>query len=110
MKKTVMVLLSVLLIALVLVVGSTRLGGNALAQSPGKQVVVLRCSVSAPVSSIPIVMSSSGSAGAPVVIRGTTCAQALADLLSDGFGIQTVESAGRDNDTDLYYTLASSNP
>ena len=109
MKRMTAVLVSLVLIAVVVFLASVALRGNAFAQPPSNEVVILRCAVSAPVSSIPSVMSASGSTGAPIVQRGTICAQAVSDLLKEGFALQDVESAGRDADTDLYYTLMSGN-
>ena len=111
MNKKVVAVLSLLAIALILAFGSSLIGSGAHAQSPAVEVVVLRCAISAPVSSIPIVHSSNGSANAPEIRRGTTCAQGLATLIGLGFEIQAVEAAGVDNvETDLYYTLVSRSP
>lgn len=108
MKNTLIALLSVALIAVVFVMGRETLADNALAQPPGNDVVILRCTVSDQVSSMPTVMSMSGSVTAPAVTRGTDCAQAVADLLNLGFGIQDFETGVWDGETDLYYTLVLS--
>lgn len=110
MKRLGVVLLSISVLVLVLILGSTQLGGNAFAQPPSAEVTILRCSVSAPVSSIPVAHSSSASANAPVIARGTTCAQGLALLLNEGFEIVALESAGTGDRMDLYYTLATGGP
>lgn len=111
MKKIAVLLSSIVVLVFVLTAANSGLGDSALAQPPANEVVVLRCSVSASISGLPIVTSADSSVNAPTVGQGTRCAQGLSALLSDGFKIEVVESAGRpDGVTDLYYTLVSAGP
>jgi hypothetical protein len=94
-KRTGVVIVALLVVTFILVAGSARLG----------EVIVLRCSISASVTSRPIVTAFDGSAAEPVVAQGALCASALADLIQAGYTIDFVESAGGVYKTDLFYTL-----
>lgn len=76
---------------------------DADAQSPDDRVVILLCVQSSSSPSM-VVRSANSSEGAPTFNGGESCAQALADLMDDGFNIEDVEPAFR---AALIYTLES---
>jgi hypothetical protein len=104
-KRTGVGIVAILAVTFILVAGSTQLGSEAHAQPPLGEVIILRCSISASVTSRPIVTAFDGSAAEPVVAQGALCAGALADLVQAGYMIDFVESAGGPHQTDLFYTL-----
>lgn len=88
------IVLSALLLGLVAMVGVIALKSDVSAKQP-TQVVILGCHVSnlpaPPFTLFNKVLLSSSSAGAPLVALNTDCAQALADVLSEGFELAKVE-------------------
>lgn len=95
MRRTVIILLFALFFVFVLVLDIASLKSDAFAQSQPSEVVNLICMgdfwVSPPSFSV---VASSSSAGAPPIPLGTTCAQALANLLNADFKIKDVQGGG----------------
>jgi hypothetical protein len=87
--------LAVLLVVLVLLVSSTGHGNNIYAQStedPGStKAVIFTCIPLGRLQDGLSVERISSSTGASSVSLRTDCAQALADLLNEGYGVADVE-------------------
>ena len=103
MNKIVLNPLSPMLFALTVVGGLLGLSWDVSADGP-KEVVLVQCSAGQGFGEPYKVTSSSSSAGAPKVVAGTNCAQALADLRTTGFKTTSaqIDSFGRP-----LYTLES---
>jgi hypothetical protein len=83
MKRIVVIILSLSLLMLASALGSAT---NANAQ---EEVVILICAPRLNVSPPQIrVVASSSSDNAPAITPGTSCAQALSDLIDEGFQIE----------------------
>lgn len=95
MKRTVGVFLTVVLVVLALLVSSTRHNNSIYAQSaegPGSTaVVIFTCIPLGHLQDGLTVERISRSVGAPRLALRTDCAQALADLLSEGYSIADIE-------------------
>jgi hypothetical protein len=103
MKKnkflTMLVVVSACVVGSVIVVAGFGRKAEAAAPSKAIEVVILTGDYAYPYSGGLAVQAYSHSAGAPAITSGTPLAQAVADLLNNGFRIQHVNDAG------LSYTL-----
>ncbi len=102
MKRIFLTIFFISILVFVSVLGSTTLSSNASAKASDNEVVILACTTDSLSNRIYIAASNS-SANAPTVAQGTSCAQALVDLLAVGFEIE-----GQSGATPyLHYTLVN---
>ena len=91
MKRIIVSLLYVSLLALVLILGFTRLNSNVSAQQPRQlEAAILTCGQIQIHHDLLNVLTYTGSARTPTISIKSNCAQALADLLNNGFEIREV--------------------
>ena len=89
MKRIIVSLLCVSLLALVLILGFTRLNSNVSAQQPRQiEATILTCANIR--DDLWEVLTYTGSKRTPSIHIKSNCAQALADLLNNGFEIWEV--------------------
>jgi len=89
MKRIIVSLLCVSLLALVLILGFTRLNSNVSAQQPRQiEATILTCANIR--DDLWEVLTYTGSTRTPSIHIKSNCAQALADLLNNGFEIRGV--------------------
>ena len=113
MKRIVVIALSVSLLTLGLVLGSTVLSSNMFGQAQAhptafdRNVVILQCSLSQGTAIVVAASDSSDNAPAVATGKGTSCAQAVSDVLSfdgRGFVIEDVQELGFDRGR-IQYTI-----
>jgi len=94
MKNILLRAVSASFLAAILMLGSSMMISDAAAHAPApSQVVMLSCDMD-PNGAIVTSMSSS-SAGAPIVLIGSSCSQALTDVLTAGFKLVMSAFNGR---------------
>lgn len=102
MKRLIVTALGILLMLLAVVFLIIRRSPDVHA-APTHQVVLLHCERATILTSQDIkVLSSDSSNGAPAIVGNSSCSQSVADLLSQGFNI---ESATVDPSSAFNYTL-----
>jgi len=104
MRQNTLITIPTLLLFVCIILSSVVIANNASAESSRDQeVVILMCGtrfdLNPPVMSV---MASSSSSNAPTVSFGTVCAQALSDILGQGFRIKDVQPTFGDG---ALYTL-----